>query len=484
MGMKKKYIHMLLGVIIMVTAFACEKSEQKFGDYSIAMYVKEAQTKALLDQTTFATNGNQLHIYDYYTPKEGDPTYYIDDQVESQGSSIWPFVGQRYSWTPDGVHKFYGWMYKDVNENPALTAESFFGTALKLDDADDQILELPARTVHQQDTPQFDFMYSDIYKRNLNVNPDYMSPVELNFSHLFTSFGIAAKNVSNITYRLRSVQVEGLVTRASAVIDFSGNEKVGVSYNNTSNANGNTADYSYTFDERLELSSTLKDIATRNSAEDNRQYFIAWPMTAEQAGQVKITVVYDTGIGSSQSTKTLTLSEDAWEAGKKNNINIVFIDKEVHLICTVVDWTYEEEEMQFTDVVTIHEDGKLKWQTNSINSINTDTGEVLIKSNGAPAIGEFHIETPVGATWHASLIPIGEGQVDAFEFVDGSNTGQIGNAHAIIKIRAKNTENLANVQKAILRITVSTSDGRTMVVNELTPAGASYKEYTIVQNMI
>ena len=479
--MKCKYIHMLLAVNIMVTAFACEKSEQKFGDYSIAMCVKEAQTKALLDPTTFATEGNQLQIYDYYTPREGASTYHIDDLVESQGSSIWPFVGQRYSWTPDGVHKFYGWMYK-VNENPALTAESFFGKRLELDKTN-QRLDVPAKDI-SQGTDQFDFMYSDIYERNLNANPDYMSPVELNFSHLFTSFGIAAKNVSTkITYRLRSVQVEGLVTRASAVIDFSNKEKVGVSYNNPSNANGNEADYSFTFDTGLKLSSTLTDIATTASAENDRQYFIAWPMNAEQAGQVKITVVYDTGIGSSQATKTLTLSEDAWEAGKKNNINIVFIDKEVHLICTVKDWEYHDEEMQFTDVVTVHEDGKLKWEAQSINSLNEQTGEVLIKSNGSPAIGHFHIETPVGATWYASLIPIGEGNVDAFEFV-GPNYGKVGDDHATIQIRAKNTEDLANTQKAILRITVTTADGRTLVVNELAPSGAKYKEFTIVQNMI
>lgn len=475
---------MLLAAITLVASSACQKNAPEFGDYPIAMYVKEAQTRALLDPTKFAAEGNQLHIYDYYTPSAGDPTYHIDDQVESQGSAIWPFVGQRYSWTPDGVHKFYGWMYKDVNENPALTAESFFGTALKLDDADDHILELPARTVHQQDTPQFDFMYSDIYERNLNENPDYMSPVELKFSHLFSSFGIAARNVStNITYRLHSVQVEGLVTRASAVIDFRNNEKVGVSYNNPGNANGNTPDYSFTFDDRLVLSSTLTDIATTASAEDDRQYFIAWPMTAEQAGQVKITVVYDTGNDSNQSTKTLTLSEDAWEAGKKNNINIVFIDKEVHLICTVKDWEYHDEEMQFTDVVTVHEDGKLKWEATSINSLNDQTGEVLIKSSGSPAIGHFHIETPVGATWYASLIPIGEGNVDAFEFV-GPNYGKVGDDHATIQIKVKNTEDLANTQKAILRITVTTADGRTMVVNELAPSGATYKEFTIVQNMI
>jgi hypothetical protein len=206
-------------------------------------------------------------------------------------------------------------------------------------------------------------------------------------------------------------------------------------------------------------------------------------MTAEQAAQVKITVVYDTGNGSSQSTKTLTLSEDAWEPGKKNNINIVFIDKEVHLICTVKDWEYHDEEMQFTDVVTVHEDGKLDWEESSINSLNEQTGEVLIKSNGSPAIGHFHIETPVGATWYASLIPIGEGNVDAFEFV-GPNYGKVGDEHATIQIKVKNTEDLANTQKAILRITVTTADGRTMVVNELAPSGAKYKEFTIVQNMI
>lgn len=482
--MIKVIINILILSAALVASAGCAKDQGvNTVDAPITLTATEtATTKALLDKGTFVAKGNQLHIYDYYTPKEGAPTYHIDDQIESQGSSIWPFVGQRYSWTPDGVHKFYGWMYKDVNENPALTAESFFGTRLELDKTN-QKLDVPEKVI-SQGTAQFDFMYSDIYERNLNENPDYMSPVELKFSHFFSSFGIAAKNVStNITYRLRSVQVEGLVTRASAVIDFSDKEKVGVSYNNPSNANGNTADYSFTFDNRLVLSSTLTDIATRKSAEDDRQYFIAWPMTAPQAAQVKITVVYDTGIGSSQSTKTLTLSEDAWEAGKKNNINIVFIEKEVHLICTVKDWEYHDEEMQFTDVVTVHEDGKLKWEAQSINSLNEQTGEVLIKSNGSPAIGHFHIETPVGATWYASLIPIGEGNVDAFEFV-GPNYGKVGDEHATIQIKVKNTEDLANTQKAILRITVTTADGRTMVVNELAPSGAKYKEFTIVQNMI
>lgn len=489
--MKGRHIYTYIkALILMIAVSACEKNnEQKLTDYPIEMYIYEAETKALLDATTFATVGNQLHICDYYTPKDPAvaPTLYIDDQVKSQGATIWPFVNKKYSWTPDGVHKFYGWMYKDVNlQDGQQTAAAFFGSELQLDT--EQKLTLPAKTIDQR-TTQLDFMYSNIYERNLNnPNPDFMSPVELEFSHLFTAFSLAAKNMSeNIDYRLRSVKIEGLVTRCTAVIDFSGTEKASVEYSGQSNDNGNgTADYSYTFaqSQRFVLSDELTDITTGNSDEQNREYKITWPMTAEQAGQVKITVEYDTGSDSSEAaTKVLTLSEEAWEAGMKNNVNIVFIDKEVHLICTVEDWTYEEEEMQFTDVVTIHEDGKIRWEENSINSIDTATGEVVIKQNGDPAIAHFHIETPLGAIWHASLIGTGEGQVDAFEFV-GPNYGEVGDEHGTIQIRARNLSDLAPTHKAILRITVTTGDGRTLVVNELAPSSASFKEYTIVQNRI
>ena len=485
-----KIVNILLITLLMIAACACHKEAVvELTDHEIVFMANEAgDTKALLDEATFAKKGNQLHIYDHYTATNNATSFYIDDYVESRGSVTWPFVNQRYSWTADGIHRFYGWMHKDVNmPSNQQTADEFFGGAqLQLNKTTQQLV-LPVKTI-AQDTPQFDFMYSNIYERNLNTNPDFMNPVELEFSHLFTSFGVAVKNESkNITYRLRSVTIEGLVTRCQATIDFSGAKTATVSYNQPANDNGNTADYSYTFSTPLTLTKDLNDLKdvlnNGNSAEQNRAYKIAWPMTAEQAGQVKITVVYDTGNNSDQATKTLTLSENAWEAGKKNNVNIVFIDKEVHLICTVQDWIYEEEEMQFTDVVTIHEDGKINWVENSINSLNEQTGEVLIKSTGVPAVAEFHIETPVGAIWRASLIPIGEGQVDAFEFV-GLNYGKVGDGHAMIQISAKNTENLANTQKAILRITVTTADGRTMVVNELAPSGASFREFTIVQNMI
>ena len=434
-------------------------------------------------------SGNELQIYDIYTPKGSDTHQddpYINDQVKCAGSDnpIWPFVGNSYSWTDGGKHKFFGWLCKDVNmPQDQQTADSFFGNQLQLDQ--DHKLSLPEKTIDQS-TAQFDFMYSNIYERNLNgETPDYVNPVELEFSHLFTAFSVAVKNESEkINYRLRSLTIEGLVTKCSAVIDFSGDESASVSYNTPGNANGNTADYSYTFDKnnRLVLSKELKDIATGNVVGESPIYNITWPMTAQQAGKVKITVVYDTDSESGNGTsKELTLSEKEWAAGKKNNISIVFIDKEVQLICTVKDWTYEEEEMQFTDVVTVHEAGKIRWEENSINSFNTQTGNVIIKNNGDPAIAHFHIETPLGALWHASLIGTGEGHVDAFEF-DGENYGVVGDP-ATIKIKARNLSDSAPTHKAILRITVTTGDGRTIVVNELAPNNASYTEFTIVQNM-
>ena len=476
----------------MIAACACHKeSVVQLTDHEIVfMAVEAGDTKALLDEKTFATQGNQLHIYDHYRATDNTTSFsfHIDDYAESRGSVTWPFVNQRYSWTADGIHRFYGWMHKDVNmPSNQQTADDFFGTQLQLNKTTQQ-LELPVKTI-AQDTPQFDFMYSNIYERNLNTNPDFMNPVELEFSHLFTSFGVAVKNESkNITYRLRSVTIEGLVTRCQAKIDFSGAKTAAVSYNQQANANGkNTPDYSYTFNTPLTLSKDLKDVANGNSAEQDRAYNITWPMTAQQAKQVKITVKYDTENDKNTATKELTLSESAWEAGKKNNVNIVFIDKEVHLICTVQDWTYEEEEMQFTDVVTIHEDGKINWVENSYNSLNKETGEIVIKNNGEPAIANFHIETPFGAVWHASLVSTGDGHVDAFEFVpvEGSTAANYGivGEHATIQIRARNLSELAPTHKAILRITVTTADGRTMVVNELAPSNASYREYTIVQNM-
>ena len=134
----------------------------------------------MLDETSFAKAGNLIKIYDIYTQAGNttpDSTPYIDDQIKSEGpgNDIWPFVSQRYNWTPDGTHKFFGWLAEDKNMTEKNTPKSFFGNAFGYDS---QVLTIPSTTI-TADSPQFDFMYSNVHVRDLNTNPDYASSVPL-----------------------------------------------------------------------------------------------------------------------------------------------------------------------------------------------------------------------------------------------------------------------------------------------------------------
>ena len=479
--MKRPITHILTAAAALLAVLGCTKNEPNTNGRLITMTAHEAgATKALLDADSFMTAGNQIVVYDYYTQGSQTTTtetgYYINGAIaQSTGSTTagvaWPFVGQSYSWTEDGKHKFFGWLNKDNGGN---TAESFFARALTL--TNDK-LQLPAKTLDQRTSQQFDFMYSDINVRDLDVDePDFVSSVGLSFSHLFTAFSISAQNMSTVNaIKLRKVQIEGMNSMHTATIDYSGNS-VKVDYGSGSNSNGNqNPDYTFDFGEGITLSTTAVDLATKTA---EKQYYLAWPMTSAQAKATKITLTYRSNESQQDETKIIYVA-NPWEAGKMNNVTISFIDKFVDLTWEVVDWSYEPEIMDFTDVVTITNEGKLHWE--DYTSFNENTGEIII-NNTAPLQGTFRIDAPVGAIWTASLIGTGEGQVDAFEWV-GDNYGMVGE-DATIMIRAANNAPFAPTHKVLLRIAVRTGDGRTIVVNDLTPAGKHYHEFTIVQNMI
>ena len=434
--------------------------------------------------------GNQIVVYDYYTqgPKTTTPEtgYYIEGTTaESSGNtaagSVWPFINAddptapapRYAWTEDGVHKFFGWLVKDINSG--LTAQSFFGQPIALNTNNNKLV-LPSKTLDKGTADQLDFMYSDITFRNLNTEPDNIGTVNLGFKHLFTAFSIAAVNMSSVnTISLRSVTIEGMNTKHSATIDYSGDE-VYVDYGNGANGNGaGTSDYGFDFGSGQTLDNSTFDLQTKS---ETRHYFLAWPTTETQATNITFTVVYRVNNGTKDESKTISLS-NPWAPGTMNNVNIVFKDKEIDLTWEVVDWTLESDVMDFTNVVTIANNGKLQWSNYA--SYNENTGEIIVKQNKEPIIGEFKIDAPVGAIWTASLIA-GEGHVDAFEF-EGPNSGKVGD-FSTIKIKAANNAPYAPTHKVYLRIAVRTGDGRTIVVNDLTPSGKPYHEFAIVQNMI
>ena len=480
--MKVKFRYILFASAAILAAVACNKEARpghNVTDYPIEFCATESgATKAMLDEETFAKAGNLIKIYDYYTPAgETSPetTPYIDDQIKSNGPGnvIWPFVSQRYNWTPDGSHKFFGWLAEDKNMTLYNTPEGFFGTGFGYAN---QVVTIPTKTLNEA-TPAFDFMYSNVHVRDLNTSPDYATAVPLEFAHLFTAFSIAAQNMSpNFDITVQSVSIEGLMNTRSATINYTNagdGEYPVVEYANKSNDNANSPDYSFT--PAYQLGTNFVDMSTKTT---DRNYLMSWPMSTAESENVTLTLKYTVDNDPTVITKNIPLSGKEWVAGKKNNINLTFKDKEIILQCVVMDWIPQDEIIDFSDQVIV--ENTITWE--NVRSVNYDTGEVILYDDTSiEAICNFSFTAPQGATWTASLIPI-EGHQDAFEFVGTSKYGAVG-VDTPVKLRVTNQAPIAPRHVCYLRITIQTADGRTIVVKNMI-AGKDNQEFKVIQNLI
>ena len=219
-----------------------------------------------------------------------------------------------------------------------------------------------------------------------------------------------------------------------------------------------------------------------------------WPQDETEFASAVLEVKYKDDTKPDEQTKTFQLngfSQKEWLAGNRYSYELVFTDKEITLMCDVLQWNRKEIVLDFTEVVVVSD--KIQWHDNTISDLNEHTGEVLLfNDKNKPAECYFKIDAPQGARWIASLVPVA-GKADAFEFVDpksgyvvtspSGNVGEIG----IIKVRVKNATDQTDTNKAKLRIVVKTAasaqDGEVIVVENLCP-GHDYNEYTLVQNRI
>ena len=468
--MKVRRHNIIIAVAAALTLFACNKSDKYLTDCPIAMSLTEAgSTKALLDATTFETTGNRIKIYDYYTGGSITEGYYIDDVIKCSTPGLWPFEGESHKWTTDGVHNFFGWLIDDAtldNEN-ALFTPTF--------DRGSKELTIPPTTLGQN-TPQFDFMYSNIHERDLNNNP-YFSAVPLEFSHLFTAFKITAANNSSNDVWLKSVSINGLKNTRGASIDYSGTEPV-VSY--TPPTGQKNFFYKVSDEGMLMTKGQMYNV----SPED---FTIMWPHTRDDFADSQIVVDYRYKEPSAATPldgqTTIDLKDViSWKGGQKNNVGLMFKDKEISLTCKVEPWTVVEETIDFTDQITVS--NPLTWVPNSVESINYDNGEVVLYTDSySVAICNFRIDTPAGATWTASLIPV-EGYSDAFKILDNTKYGAVG-VDSEVHIQVTNMAPIAPRHVVLLRITVQTADGRTIVADMMpNQTDESITEYKLIQNLI
>ena len=444
------------------------------GEPILISAMEAGNTKALLDATTFETPGNQIKIYDYYSEGSINDGYYIDDKIECVTSGLWPFVEESYKWTTDGVHKFFGWLERDINGS--LTTTGLFGENFKFNE-ENKVLTIPTTTLAQK-SPQFDFMYSDIHERDLNDSP-YFTAVPLEFSHLFTAFKVTAANYSSNDVYLKKVSIKGLKNTRNASINYSGDVPV-VSVVQPDGAQ--STDFVYNIsDTGMEM--TKKQVYNISSED----YQIMWPHTKDDFVNAQIVVDYEYNEPNATSKlngQTIIPLKDqmSWNSGEKNNVGLTFKDKEIALTCKVEPWTMVPDTIDFSNQITVS--NPITWVPRSVESVDYEKGEVVLYSDSySVAICNFHIDTPAGATWTASLIPI-EGHSDAFKILDNTKYGAVG-VDSEIHVQVTNMAPYAPKHVVLLRITVQTADGRTIVADMMPDeTDESITEYKLIQNII
>lgn len=100
--MKLNIRHIVILLVAAVTLMACDRGGLTTTGQPILLVPTEAEnTRAMLDADSFNMTGNQIRVYDYYTPTSGDSFYYFatgnadapfygSDIAQSNGSA-WPF---------------------------------------------------------------------------------------------------------------------------------------------------------------------------------------------------------------------------------------------------------------------------------------------------------------------------------------------------------------------------------------------------------
>lgn len=479
--MKLNIKHIVILLVAAVTLMACDRGGLTTTGQPILLAPTEAgNTRAMLDAASFNMTGNQIRVYDYYTPTSGDPFYYFatgnandpfygSDIAQSNGNS-WPFLN-KHEWTPDGVHKFFGWLEKDVAMGETMPFTPTFNSSA-------QTLTIPQTPMSQTGTSQYDFMYSEISVRDLEA-PNY-TPVPMTFKHLFTAFKITAANYSSNDVWLKKVSINGLKNTKGATINYSQNEPV-VTITESADAQPENFVYNVS-DEGMEM--TKKQ--TYNISND---FQLMWPQSRVDFEEAQIVVDYKYKEPNQESTSpidgqtTIDLKDMfSWEKGEKNNLGLTFKDKEIALTCKVEPWTVVADTIDFTTQISVS--NPLTWVPNSVESVDYPNGEVVLYSDmHSVAICNFHIDTPAGATWTASLIPV-EGHSDAFAILDNTKYGAVG-VDSEVHIQVTNMAPYAPKHVVKLRITVQTADGRTIIANMMpSMTDPSITEFKLIQNII
>lgn len=492
-----KYICVVCAVLL--AASACVKTEPDPSvDSEILLHADVSETKALLEESTLNTEGNRIMVYDIFKDVNSSTSSAFISTNAKKTSAGWQFVDpsdnpMTYYWTLTGTHKFYSWLSQDVNMPVSSdTPEEFFGAGFSYNPSTYK-LTIPQKAIYG-DSPQFDFLYSNIITRQMGV-ANSKSPVDFDFRHLFTAFSVGINNTTSSPVTIKEFKVIRLNNSASATINFSdGSVSIPeASYKqvySTADSVFKTTQNGY--ERVVAAESELPDVFNPTKAKE--EYMIIWPQTramvhstkkpveASGTGVVtypndwKMYIKYRSNDYDEDLEQYLNFPDVAWTAGKTYHFKVTFAEKFIDVDFEVAPWEYSTPTVDYSsETVLVDEDKRLFWRDDTC--VKDPVNGFAYVKNGMPVRGMFQFAAPKGGTWMATLT----GDIDAFTLTPES--GVIDETTSTIAVTPKpEAMGLDRDVKVQLKFAVRRTDGRTIQAdNMIQPDDQNdYVKYTIV----
>ena len=514
--MKKIFIS-IMAVAAMFNLCACSKEFNDNPDSGKAIVFDNEQTRALVESPDKILSMGvfaQMNLGDKEKDEAGSDSYemILENEYVSRTDpkTPWTYTNTRY-WAMDREYHFFAvWPHSKDNSSvtnvKSIAGDGAYGysvTFVTPETADQELLT--AKTME-----------------TTNTRDPLPESVDFSFQHELTNVNLkiwrngALDNVQDKIkvkeVTLSNVTKEGTLN-TNTTID-------GSSWSYSSTKMSFTKTYEYNDEDNDEDNDDEKpisqaqivggqlvqnEISTDNPFQDNPcipfgEGLLLIPHTITNSSPVVVTVIYDLQRPIDQQDDLweekklqVFLPNGTWPAGKKLTYNLIISGErtitEFQILTIVEDWKKHSDVIDFTQQVEVREGEEMHWVEGTYESLNEEKGEVVLYTDVEKvAICKFNIRTPVGATWTASLIPLTASAMDAFSIVEESQYGVVGTDDwQYVKIKIKNPDPISARNECLLRITVQTPDGRTIVVKNLMPEAAAeneIEEFKIIQNLI
>ena len=494
----KKFFISIIAVVAVLNLCSCDKEPIDKPDSGKAIVFDNVQTRGIVSSSDVITSMGvfaQMNLGD--DGEAGSNSYVMlleNEKVWRDESTPWTYEHTRY-WISDRVYHFFAvWPYSGDNTS-VTNAKSV---------ANDGAYSYSV-TFNTPETADQELLTAKAVERTVTGIP-FPESVGFNFKHELTNVNFkiwsngAPDNVQD-EIRVKAVTISNVTKTGTLTTTTATNADSSWSYSSTK--------MSYTKEyerEGIEVSQAqiINGVLVPNAVSQYNPYndrpgipfgegLLLIPHTITESSPVVVTVLYSQLIEEEWEEKKLQvlLPAGTWPAGKKLTYNLVISGErtitEFQINTIVEDWKPQIEEIDFTEQIEVTH--KMHWVEGTYESINESKGEVVLYTDvDKVAICEFNIGAPVGATWTASLIPLTASAMDAFSIVEDSKHGEVGtDVMQKVKIRINNPDPISARNACLLRITVQTADGRTIVVKNLMPADAvanKIEEFTIIQNLI